>query len=163
MFSRTPPDLDDASVSLAGLGGALKIMLVVLGAVASFIFVLVVVSRWLRLDFDAVFWTGGGAFLLAMTLIRPWWFWHHPKALFVRSILTDTGAIILYVLLTGSMIVTGVRRQMAINRARRECEVAVAKANDVHDRVRVLYEQGARNLPQSDREPRSLTCERLLE
>lgn len=41
-----------------------------------------------------------GALALA-TLLRPWWFWEHRKARFVRDIIGDQGTIVLYLLIAG--------------------------------------------------------------
>jgi len=159
-----PPDVDTTlSVSPRGLVGALKVGILIFAVIVAFGFLVYLVSSRFHLEFDATFWTAAGLVLLSFTLIRPWWFWYHPKALFVRSLITDTGATLLYVALTGSIIVTGVRRQVAITRARHACAQGLASAKNVHERVRVLYGQGVDSLPRSEDEPRSFRCERLLE
>ena len=165
LISHDPPDDlgTTSSVSLGGFLVALKIVAVILAAITAFIILTVAVSSWFDLDFDATFWIAAGAILLALTLIRPWWFWNHPKALLVRSLLTDTGAVLLYLVITGSVILTGVRRQLAITHARNECIRLLAAAHNAHDRVQALYGNGATNLPHNDTEPRAYSCERLLE
>jgi len=77
----TPP------VSGAGLLGALKVGLLILTAIISCIASIAAVSSWFRLDFDGTFWICGGAVLVVLTLVRPWWFWDHPKALLARKLL----------------------------------------------------------------------------
>lgn len=131
--------------------------------IALFIAAIAKASAWFRLDRDATFWIAAGVVLLVLTLVRPWWFWYHPKALLVRTLLTDRGAILLYLGITIAIIVIGVTRQMAIARARAECVRLLAEAKDVHERVRVLYGHGVTNLPHNDDEPRAFTCGRLLE
>ena len=165
LISHEPPDdfADGSSISQAGFLIALKIVGTILAAITALLVLSYFASAWFNLDFDATYWIAAGAILLALTLIRPWWFWSHPKALVVRSLLTDTGAVLLYLVITGSVILTGVRRQLAITRTRNECIRLLAVAHNAHDRIRVLYGNGATNLPHNDTEPRAYSCERLLE
>jgi hypothetical protein len=165
LLDREPPeDLDTSnSVSPSGLLGALKVGAVILAAIVGFTVLVETASSRFNLDFDAVFWIAAGAVLLVLTLVRPWWFWYHAKAVLVRRLLTDPGAIALYLLITGGLILTGVRRQVAITHAREECRRLLTAANDPHERVKALYGRGAQNIPQVEGEPRAFSCERLLE
>ena len=165
IFDREPPqNLDtSASVSPRGLLGALKIAVLIIGALAAFIVLVAKTSARFTLDFDATFWIGTGALLLFFTLLRPWWFWSHPKALFVRAFLGDTATLLLYLTISGGVIVVAVRRQVAITHARENCEQLLAAAKNTHAKVMVLYGNGANRLPHVDKEPRAFTCERLLE
>jgi hypothetical protein len=151
------------SVSSAGLWGSLKLVALILAAIAALLLLSAAGSSWFKLDFDATYWIAAGAIILALTLIRPWWFWNHPYAALVRSLLTDRGAIVLYLALAGIVTITGVRRQLAIARARNECIRLLAAAHTTHDRVQALYSNGVTHLPHNDAEPQAFSCERLLE
>ena len=151
------------TVSGAGLLGALKVGLLILAAIIAFVGSVVAVSSWFHSDFDGTFWIGGGVVLVVLTLVRPWWFWDHPKALLARKLLTDRGAFLTYVAVAAVIISIGIRRDLAIAHARKDCLSALSVATDAHARMRTLYGRGATNLPHVDREARTITCERLLE
>jgi hypothetical protein len=38
---------------------------------------------------------------------RPWWFWEHPKARFLRRILGDSGATLIYMVIGMGMVYLG--------------------------------------------------------
>ncbi|HEX5387125.1 MAG TPA: hypothetical protein VFW66_10520 [Gemmatimonadales bacterium] len=56
---------------------------------------------------DRVLWVGFGAFLAGMTLTRPWWFWGHYKARWLRGLIGDEATAFLYLLLAGAMVWIG--------------------------------------------------------
>ncbi len=165
LFSREPPtDLDtNPAISPIGLLRALKVGLLILTSIIGLLFLTSQMSSRFNLDIDATYWIVVGAIFMTLTLIRPWWFWEHPTALSVRSKLTDPGTVILYLLITGSLIFTGVRRQLAIADARDACLRSLAAARTPQERVKALYGNGVASLPQNEDEPKAYTCERLLE
>jgi hypothetical protein len=58
------------------------------------------VLAWvLHVQFDRVFLVVGGLLTLGGTWLRPWWFWEHPKALFLRRILGDSGTALFYMII----------------------------------------------------------------
>jgi hypothetical protein len=64
-------------------------------------------ARVLDLQFDRVFLVVGGFLTLGGTWLRPWWFWEHPKARFVRRILGDSGAAVAYTIIGMGMVYLG--------------------------------------------------------
>jgi hypothetical protein len=65
------------------------------------------IGRVLQVQFDRVFLVVGGLLTLGGGWLRPWWFWEHPKALFLRRILGDTGAALVYTILGSGMVYLG--------------------------------------------------------
>jgi hypothetical protein len=66
-----------------------------------------VLSRVLHVQFDRVFLVVGGLLTLGGTWLRPWWFWEHPKALFLRRILGDSGTALFYTIIGMGMVYLG--------------------------------------------------------
>jgi hypothetical protein len=64
-------------------------------------------SRVLHVQFDRVFLVVGGLLTLGGTWLRPWWFWEHPKALFLRRILGDRGTALFYTIIGMGMVYLG--------------------------------------------------------
>ena len=167
--NESPPSEDlltqVAEVSPSGLLEALRFFVIIIGALVLFLGVSVGASSLFHLDQDATFIVAFGMFAIGATLLRPWWFWYHPTALFVRHLLTDVGAIMLYLAIGTVAVTIGVRRELAVRSARAACVQAYASARDSHERVRVLHHQGASDLPSDGgrNTPKSITCERLLQ
>jgi hypothetical protein len=44
-----------------------------------------------------------GVAVAALTLLRPWWFWSHPKAMFFRDLVGDAGTTVVYLVIAGVM------------------------------------------------------------
>jgi hypothetical protein len=150
-------------VTARGLLEALRFVLLVLLGLAAFLWILAQLQTHAGLDFAAGYWAGTGILFLILTLRRPWWFWDHPKARFVRDIIGDRGTTVLYVGIALTLLGVSAYRQVAIVRARRSCAAALAAAKDVHERMRVLYGPGVSGLPRVDKSSSTaFTCERLL-
>jgi hypothetical protein len=64
-------------------------------------------SRVLHIQFDRVFLVVGGFLTLGGTWVRPWWFWEHPKARFLRRIIGDAGATLAYTIIGMGMVYLG--------------------------------------------------------
>ena len=56
---------------------------------------------------DRMLWVGFGAFLALMTVTRPWWFWDHYKARWLRGLIGDEPTAMLYLLVAGVMMWVG--------------------------------------------------------
>lgn len=56
---------------------------------------------------DRMLWIGSGAFLALMTVVRPWWFWEHHKAKWLRDLVGDEVTALLYLALAGLMVWVG--------------------------------------------------------
>jgi hypothetical protein len=122
------------------------------------------VSSRFGVDLDAALGFEVGLLLAIVTIKRPWWFWNHPKATFLRDIVGDTATIIVYLAIAAAFMFISVRRQVTIARTRADCESALADVTDVHARLRILYHAGAVGIPSVSRdEPHALSCARLLE
>ena len=52
-------------------------------------------------------WVGFGTILTLLTLTRPWWFWDHYKARWLRDIIGDEATTLCYLLLAGVMVWVG--------------------------------------------------------
>jgi hypothetical protein len=163
MFDDSAAESTPRTVSASGLLGVLRVIGVIIGACAVLIGAAIGAEAWLHLDFDAVVWSEVGVVFLTLTLVRPWWFWSHPKAQLVRGIIGDRATSVLYLAVSAWIIVVGVRRQVTISRTRADCVRALAGVTDVHTRLRILYHAGAVGIPRLSDEPRALSCERLLE
>ncbi len=151
-------------VSPSGLAAAFRVAALVLAAILLCIVLTVKVTEWWMVDFDAAFWFEAGVLFAILTLTRPWWFWNHPKAMWLRDIIGDKATIVLYLIVAGGIMVVSVRRQVAIAHTRADCARALAGVSDVHARLRILYHAGAVAIPRLESsEPRALNCERLLE
>ncbi|HTK55651.1 MAG TPA: hypothetical protein VL295_02425, partial [Gemmatimonadales bacterium] len=50
---------------------------------------------------ERIFYAALAIAIITATLIRPWWFWEHAKARFVRDIIGDHSTIVLYLLIAG--------------------------------------------------------------
>lgn len=59
------------------------------------------------LSFDRSAWIGFGVFLVVMTVARPWWFWEHYKARFLRRLVGDELVIAFYLVVGFAMIWVG--------------------------------------------------------
>jgi hypothetical protein len=73
----------------------------------------VALSARLGLDVDATIWIGLGVALFGLTLIRPWWFWDHPKAMFARNLFGDRGTMMVYLSIALAAVVAGALRAAA--------------------------------------------------
>ena len=110
-----------------------------------------------------MFWIIVGVTLALLTCIRPWWFWNHRHAVFLRAILTDRGATVVYLSLALVMVLAGIWRASVVASARRDCTTALASATTSHERLKILYREGPMTLPFGVRSRQDITCERLLE
>jgi hypothetical protein len=63
---------------------------------------LLLAASWLEdtsgFDADRSFLIGLGSFVIVCTWARPWWFWEHSKAQWVRDLLGDTATQFVYIL-----------------------------------------------------------------
>jgi hypothetical protein len=64
-------------------------------------------ARVLHIPFDRVFLVIGGFLTLGGSWLKPWWFWQHPKALFLRRVMGDEGATLFYTIIALGMIYLG--------------------------------------------------------
>ena len=151
------------SVTPAGLFGALKVALRSLAALVALAAIPGVLNAWLGLDWDSMFWIVFGATFATLALVRPSWFWNHPRVVALRIIITDRGVILAYLSFAALGIVAGAWRQTGITNARNNCVAALARAKDSHERFQILFRTGANNLPGDGRTPKSIICEKLLE
>ena len=83
--------------------------------------------------------------------------------MFVRIFLGERGTTVAYLLVAALIVLLGSRRQVAITTARRNCAIALANAQNSHERFRVLYHGGVDDLPHTHYARQSFTCEQLLE
>ncbi len=77
----SPPELSERSARRGGL-----ILLVVSLLLVIMLWGLAQPFGWGR---DRTLWVGFGIFLVVMTLTRPWWFWEHYKARWLRELIGD--------------------------------------------------------------------------
>jgi hypothetical protein len=56
---------------------------------------------------DRLFWVALGIGVGWCTAKRPWWYWEHPKAKFLRNLIGDRATIVVYGLLAIGMIAVG--------------------------------------------------------
>jgi hypothetical protein len=151
-------------VTIAGLLGALKFALRRLVGIVALIAIPVLLNAFFGLDLDSMFWIVVGITLATLTILRPWWFWNHPKVIALRGLITDRGVTSGYLVFAALGIVGGAWRQAAITSARNDCIAALARAKDTHERFQILFRNGASNLPRvGGGTPRSIICEKLLE
>jgi hypothetical protein len=73
-------------------------------------------AQILHVQFDRVFLVVGGFLTLGGTWLRPWWFWEHPKALFLRRILGDSGTALFYTIIGMGMVYLGFFTSFRITR-----------------------------------------------
>lgn len=148
-----------SALSARGLMRAATATVTVLIGLSVYVAIVVFVSVRLRLDGTAAYWMAAG--LLCLLLAAVGW----ARLLRVRSlVLLSDRAITLYVVAAGIvMLVFGARREVAFERAKRRCLAALANAENIHQRMRVLYGTRA-SLPTmgDDGSPSTLTCERLV-
>jgi len=57
---------------------------------------------------DRTFLIGIGAFIAICTWRKPWWFWEHPKARFVRDIIGDLPTTVAYYLISAGCVGYGI-------------------------------------------------------
>ena len=151
------------TVTIRGLLGALRFAVPLIGGAIALVAIAVLLNALFDLDFDAMFWIITGVALALLTRRRPWWFWDHRHAQFLRAILTDRGATVVYLSLALVMVLAGIWRASVVASARRDCTTALATATTSHARLQVLYREGPATLPFSVRSRQYITCERLLE
>jgi formate-dependent nitrite reductase membrane component NrfD len=72
------------------------------------------------------------------TLTRPWVFWHHRKAVFLRSILGDTGTTVVYLLIGVGLVTGGAIRYQYWNEDVAVCTRLYSQAVSTHYRVLAL-------------------------
>jgi hypothetical protein len=65
---------------------------------------------------DRALWVGFGAFLALMTVTRPWWFWEHYKARWLRNLIGDEPTALIYLLLAGVMVWVGLFTEWSFGR-----------------------------------------------
>ena len=65
---------------------------------------------------DRVFWIGCGAFLVVMTLVRPWWFWDNYKARWLRELIGDDATAACYLILATIMMAVGLMTEWHFGR-----------------------------------------------
>jgi hypothetical protein len=83
--------------------------LVILGAgVCGFMLVADWVDDTTGFDADRSVFIGLGVFSLACTWVRPWWYWEHPKALWLRDLIGDVATQVVYTLFALGFIAYGV-------------------------------------------------------
>ncbi len=95
----------------------LRIIQMTLVALASIV-ALVLFSRASGFPFDRVAWTGLGALLIGATLLRPAWFWEHPKARWLRGLAGDSATIVLYLVVGALLVLTGLFTNIPFGRGR---------------------------------------------
>ena len=154
---------DQDAVTTRGLLDALRFALPLIAGMVALAAIPHLLSRWLALDFDAMFWICGGVTFAGLTLSRPWWFWNHYHAIAARILLTERGAIVAYLCIALFAVVAGTRRQFMISAARKDCIIALSHAKDSHERFQILRQTGASELPHSGSARQTISCERLLE
>ena len=90
--------------------------------------------EWIALCLGAV----AIAVVLA-TVLRPAWFWDHGKAIILRDLFGDRGAIALYLGISlGGLVVLSLRETHVLHQ-RAYCLRQLAAASNVHERVQILY------------------------
>ena len=57
---------------------------------------------------DRTFLIGFGAFVGPCTWFKPWWYWEHPKARFLRDIIGDRATTVVYYAVSLALIAYGV-------------------------------------------------------
>ncbi|HET9983604.1 MAG TPA: hypothetical protein VFQ38_08450 [Longimicrobiales bacterium] len=67
---------------------------------------------------DRVLYTGLGAGLILATLLRPAWFWEHPKARWLRNLVGDEATALFYLAVGGACVWIGVFTQLPFGRSR---------------------------------------------
>ena len=56
---------------------------------------------------DRVLWVGLGAFLVLMTISRPWWFWENYKARWLRDSIGDGPTVVVYLAFSAVLVWVG--------------------------------------------------------
>jgi hypothetical protein len=153
-------DTPDASpvLSLRGLLGALEVAALFIAAMVGFIAGCVFLARVLRTDQDAVFAIALGLLLAVLTLARPWWFWSHPKALFLRAAIGDLPTTIVYLAVAAGLVVLGAVRVHRITLAKAECSALLAGSPDGHTRLRLLRAEPSLSIPGLGSSSKHYTC-----
>jgi hypothetical protein len=108
----------------------------------------------------------GGAALLAVTLLRPTFFWYHAKVSLVRSLIGDKGAAVFYVACGIAFGLYGTNRLAYWKEAAAVCSRQYEDAADSHQRMRVLQSRPdpmVRGVIGVVGKPRFLTCGRYRE
>jgi hypothetical protein len=73
-------------------------------ALVAILFAVAATGRWPR---DRVLWAGCGIVLAGLTLVRPWWFWEHSKARWLRGLVGDEAAAVFYLLVAAACLYAG--------------------------------------------------------
>ena len=68
--------------------------------------------------FDRVAYSGFGLFVGVCTLLRPAWFWEHPRARAVRSVLGDGGTAAFYLVVAVVLLYLGLFTNVTFGRHR---------------------------------------------
>ncbi len=65
---------------------------------------------------DRVFWVGCGVFIGVLTVLRPWWFWEHYKARWLRRMIGDAPTAALYLVVAAVCIWVGLNTEWTFGR-----------------------------------------------
>ena len=90
------------------------LMAVYLGLVIALITATLLIAYIFSLQSDRVFFVVGGGFTLVGTWWRPWWFWEHPKAHFIRGLIGEAGTTLVYTAVGLGMIYIGLFTSIGI-------------------------------------------------
>jgi hypothetical protein len=123
----------------------------------------VLLARVLHLDEDVVFFCFLGLVFGSLTLLRPWWFWDHPKAGFLRGIIGDRATIVVYSLFAIAFVALGGRRAMLMAEAGAQCETRYATAVNSHERIAVNSLVPREGIPSLVASRHPVTCAYLTE
>ena len=97
------PARDPAPDERAGWRGSLTLLALSLGVSA----LLWGAARARGWNVDRVFWTGTGAFLAILTLMRPWWFWDNHRARWLRRAIGDEPTALFYLAVSAACLWVG--------------------------------------------------------
>jgi hypothetical protein len=126
-----------------------------------------VITIWARRanrDEETLFLAIGGCLIIILTILRPWWFWRHPKAAWLRGLIGDGPTTLFYLGIAGTFLYMAYARHHQIQAIIRDCESRLATAPDAHARLRVLAEAPDTLLPKSGpKEHLALSCGRFRE
>ncbi len=144
--------------------------MVQIGLYFASIIVIVAGSYWVaarfRVDAEAVLLLACGLFVAGSTLIRIPFYWDHAKTLFLRLLIGDTAATVVFVAVGVGLGVAGAIRLAYWNDDVRECRRLYARAESTQERVRVLMHVPRTEVPgvvTTFGEYRPLSCGRYRE